>query len=152
MKPCLANNMSPDLITASESMSALGALSLMRSRGVRHLPVVNEGGDRVLGMLSDRDLINKDTDTPIVKLMSSPIFSFDIKTSLLVITNSMIEHKVSAFLVTEEGRATGIVTSEDLLILLSEMLAEQSGAKWVLSEFLLHPKVQKKTVAAGTVP
>lgn len=152
MKPYLNNNMTHKLVTAPETMSALGALTLMRSRGIRHLPVVNEAGDLIVGILSDRDLIKiEDMGTPVAKLMSCPIFSFDVNTSLLTITNAMIEHKVSAFLVTNEGEVGGIVTSEDLLLLLSEMLSEQPSAKWVLSEFLVNPRVQKElSVVAGT--
>lgn len=148
MNPNLANNMTHKLVTANENMSAYGALTLMKSRGIRHLPVVDEQGDFIVGMLSDRDLVRLDkSDIPVAKIMSTPILSFDVNAPILNVTNAMIEQKVSAFLVTKEGEVEGIVTSEDLLLLLSEMLAQQPSAKWILSEFLVNPKFQNKILA-----
>ena len=50
----LGDIMSKDPDTLSPGDSALDALELMRVRGYRHLPVVDQ--DRVIGMVSVRDL------------------------------------------------------------------------------------------------
>src|SRR5215216_5259307 len=48
------DSMTRDVVTLSPQTTAAEALALCREKGIRHLPVMEEG--RLVGMVSDRDL------------------------------------------------------------------------------------------------
>jgi CBS domain-containing protein len=48
--------MSPELVTAPESMGVTEAIELMRSRGIRRLPIVNDE-NRLVGIVTIDDLL-----------------------------------------------------------------------------------------------
>lgn len=52
----VADIMSAQVLTVSPKSSTHDCMALMREKNIRHLPVVE--GDRVLGMISIRDLMN----------------------------------------------------------------------------------------------
>lgn len=144
MKPLLTHNMTHKLVTVRQNVRAAEALELMKSHGFRHLPVLDDKGEYIVGMLSDRDLLkSSQPEVTVSNLMSVPILFFDIATPMLAVATAMVDKKVSAFLVTNNGEVEGIVTSEDLLVLLAEILSEDSSAKWILGEFLVNPKSQR---------
>ncbi|MNL75988.1 hypothetical protein D3C87_2018830 [compost metagenome] len=56
----------------------------------------------------------------------------------------MIEEKVSAYLITDNDEVIGIVTTEDMLVLLENFLTEADSARpRTLLDFLMNPVVQK---------
>lgn len=144
MKVNLRNNMSQKLITINHSATAGEAYKIMTANWIRHLPVVDESGDYIIGMLSDRDLLRTpNPSTPVKELMSFPVKTFDVETPVQRVVKAMINEKLSAFIITRQDQIAGIVTSEDMLILLSKILDEEESAKWVLSEFLVNPVFQR---------
>lgn len=149
MKPLLTHNMTHKVVTVKRNVPAHEAQAIMRNQLIRHLPVVDEAGELVIGMLSDRDLLRSPhPDKPVYELMSSPILSFDINTPMLVVASAMVERKMSAFLVTNDSEIEGIVTSEDLILLLIDILKKEPSPKWILSDFLVNPMMQKVLSAA----
>jgi acetoin utilization protein AcuB len=48
------DSMTRNVVTLSPQTTAAEALALCREKGIRHLPVMEEG--RLVGMVSDRDL------------------------------------------------------------------------------------------------
>lgn len=133
----LSNNMSKKLVTVSEKMMVEEALMVMKNHHFRHLPVVNDKND-IVGIVSDRDLY-KALNTEEVELggiMSKPIYKVDVKTNMKEIVDNMIKMKISAFLVTRDGEATGIITSEDMMQLLSQLLEGEKAGLSLLDEFL----------------
>lgn len=144
MKAALRNNMTHKLITVGKLVTAGEAYKLMVSSSIRHLPVVDEAGEYIVGMLSDRDLLRSPhSTTPIYELMSAPVRTFDVETPVKKVVQAMIDEKLSAFIVTGKDEIAGIVTSEDMLILLSKVLEEEQSPKWILSEFLVNPIFQR---------
>lgn len=144
MKATLKENMSRSLITIGRNAKCAEAYKLMTEEWIRHLPVLDETGQYVVGMLSDRDLLRSPhPTTPVYELMSSPVQSFDIDTPIRTVVQAMIDDKLSAFMITNKGDIAGIITSEDLLLLLSQLLKEDLNPKWVLSEFLVNPVLQR---------
>ncbi|MDG0816324.1 CBS domain-containing protein [Bdellovibrio svalbardensis] len=144
MKPELKNNMTHSLITISKNATAAEAYSVMNSEWIRHLPVIEDTTDYIVGIISDRDLLKAPhSTTPIYSLMSSPVRCFDISTPVRTVVKSMIDNKLSAFLITDKSEVAGIVTSEDMLLLLSQLLKDDHSAKWILSEFLVNPVLQR---------
>lgn len=144
MKATLRNNMTHNLVTINKHATAEEAYKLMVTSWIRHLPVVDDSGEYIVGMLSDRDLLRSPhPKTPIFELMSSPVKTFDVETPVKTVVQAMIDGKVSAFIITGKEEIVGIVTSEDMLILLSKALEEEQSPKWILSEFLVNPIFQR---------
>jgi CBS domain-containing protein len=124
--------MSRDLIVANWTDSLEDAYVVMRTKGVRHLPVVDEHG-LIVGIISDRDMQRAmqveqpdlrsgyparaefDPIAIVRDFMSWPIESIDEGTALGAAARRMIHRKISALLVTSQEEVVGIITSEDLL-------------------------------------
>ncbi len=137
MKATLQENMSHKLITVPVGTSAQDAYHIMVSNMIRHLPVTEKTGHSIIGILSDRDLLRTpDPKMDIAELMTSPTLSFDLHAPVRNVVQSMVDKKMSAFLITEHNEVIGICTSEDMLILLSKLLLDEPSTKWILSEFL----------------
>ena len=151
--------MSKKLLTIGMEAPLTEAYSLMQTRKIRHLPVVSPNGD-VIGILSDRDLQRAmspqyDKDSPremafrfdpafVAKdFMSWPIHKVHVDTLLLTVAKRMLLEKISAFLVeSEAGRIEGIITTDDMLRVLIQLLEKDPGRvgmslKGAWSEFTL---------------
>lgn len=132
MKNLAANKgMSTNLVTIDMDDSMERAFMLMEDRRIRHLPVVDEEG-LVVGILSDRD-VNRSRnprrtggflgDLRVSEFMTTPAITVDENTSLADVAEGMIDEKVSSFLVTRDGaEVVGIITSEDLMRILRDLL------------------------------
>lgn len=143
MKAALKNNMTRRLVTLNKHVHANEAYKVMSEGSIRHLPVTDDTGEYIVGMLSDRDLLRSPhPTTPIFELMSTPVRTFDIDTPIRSVLNAMIEEKISAFIITGKEGIEGIVTTEDMLILLAQMLEDEESPKWILGEFLVNPVFQ----------
>ena len=123
----LRHYMSKNLISVPESMKVEEALMVMKNHHFRHLTVTNEQ-NQITGLVSDRDLFKSlnSEDIMLSQIMTKNIRQFDIDTDIREIVKEMLRLKISAFLITSKGRGVGIVTSEDLLHLLSQLLASHA--------------------------
>lgn len=143
MKALLKDHITRHLVTIDKNATAEDAYKLMTNNWVRHLPVLDSENDLIVGMLSDRDLMRAPTNKkPVYELMSSPVRTFEITTPVKKVVQTMIEDKLSAFLITRNEDVVGIVTTEDMLLLLAQFLTEEESSKWVLGEFLVNPALQ----------
>jgi len=128
----VSRSMTRRVITANPETTVFEAQELMSKNRVRHLPVV-EQGDKLVGIVSDRDIRSalpfqcfKEGISPEEKqkleglrvkdIMTRKVFSispgYTIQDALLMIQNS----KVGALpVVDEEGRLKGILSVRDLL-------------------------------------
>lgn len=165
MKKTVNETMSTQIITIGWNERMETAWRRMQERRIRHLPVVNENGEAV-GMLSDRDVqramisqldpevtqvisdetIEFDQNAHVRDYMSWPARTVEAGSDLRLVTERMISEKVSAFLVTHEGRVTGIVTSEDLLQVLSDLLADPKtpATRWPNLASLLETPFERR--------
>lgn len=143
MKALLKDHITRHLVTIDKNATAEDAYKLMTNNWVRHLPVLDSENDLIVGMLSDRDLMRAPTNKkPVYELMSSPVRTFEITTPVKKVVQTMIEDKLSAFLITRNEDVVGIVTTEDMLLLLAQFLTEEESSKWILGEFLVNPALQ----------
>lgn len=146
----LKDHMTRELVTINRNATAIEAHRLMTNYWIRHLPVVDEAEEYIIGMISERDLLAATSmKVPVEELMSTPIRTFDINTPVRAVVDSMIEEKISAFLITKKDEIVGIITSEDMLILLDQMLKEEGGKSWDLSELLVNPALQRAAYLMG---
>lgn len=146
----LKDHMSRQLITIDRSAVAKEAQRLMTNYWIRHLPVMDTDTDHIIGLLSDRDLLRSpSSDIPVEQLMSTPFKTFDIDTPLVDIVEAMIDEKISAFVITKNQDVVGLVTSEDLLVVLAQILKEDSDKTWILNEILTNPALQRTAYILG---
>lgn len=133
--------MKNDIITIAETATMKQAADLMRSKRIRHLPVINPSG-RIVGILSDRDTrrgsatmnINDFEQTTaqaenhqVKNYMSSLILEVRASDPIGEVVKQMIRFKISCFLVVDEYSAPcGIVTSEDMLKYLVDLIEDRS--------------------------
>lgn len=141
----LKKSMSKKLLVVKERASLADAFRIMVQNNVRHLPVTNVDGE-VIGILSDRDLqramksnvsgdglFRQETcefnpENVVADYMSWPVKTLEASTTLKAATDKMLKEKVSCYLVTDAGRIEGIVTTDDLLKVLSALLEEPKNS------------------------
>ena len=128
--------MTQKLITATPEMSVKDAFLVMRRHRVRHLPVVE--GDRLVGIISDRDLrrpqwVDALDDWTTYYQINDDIRVKDAMTSNpeVVRTFDPIARAVRIFrerrygalpVMDKEGSLVGILSAQDLLLALEELL------------------------------
>ncbi|MDB4970221.1 MAG: hypothetical protein JWN44_5910 [Myxococcales bacterium] len=115
----------PHTVGVQESLTT--ARELMRAHRIRHLPVLD--GDRLVGILSDRDLalvsglsrVDPDRVAVAEAMMRDPqCISPD--SSLEWIATSMAQSKQGSVIVADHSRVVGIFTTVDALRALQELL------------------------------
>lgn len=112
--------MTGQLVAASEMMPVDLAFALMLQHKIRHLPVTRDG--ILIGMISDRDIYKSEQvnlNLKVADIMSKKTYSCEKGARIGDAADVMIEHKIDSLPVTEkDGRLIGIITSYDLLNLL----------------------------------
>ncbi len=129
----VADCMSSMLITATQTLKVSDAAEVMESHGILHLPVRDERG-RLVGIVSDRDVrlaayLDPSDDDAVVVYPDAPVWQImtprviDVSSSAPVseAATLMRDNRVGALIVRHRGRAIGVVSSEDLLGLLSSL-------------------------------
>jgi acetoin utilization protein AcuB len=117
------------VIVVNPTQKLTELMHLLRRRGVRHLPVVEEG--RLIGIISDRDLKGavaslltgqggRQSESPSPELtagavMTRPVVTVAPMFSVEEAARLMVTKKISALPVTEAGRLVGIITETDVL-------------------------------------
>ncbi|MNK87384.1 inosine 5'-monophosphate dehydrogenase [compost metagenome] len=144
MRLSLKDHMSRKLQVISEDDTVDNALHMMRNNWIRHLPVLDRNNEAVIGMISERDLlVAPRIQAPVRSIMSTPVKIFDINTPLDSIVHAMVEEKISAYLITDNEEVVGIVTSEDMLVLLEDLLNKADAPPKTVMELLMNPVLQR---------
>lgn len=118
----------PDPVMVPESASIDAMFELMEKHGVRHLPIVHDGG--VVGVVSDRDLrvarglsAERRNQVTARDIMATDPISVLADTPLDEVAFNMSERKIGSVLVYEEsGGYLGIFTVTDALNALVEVM------------------------------
>ena len=135
--------MTQKLIAVSPETSVKEAFTTMRARRVRHLPVVD--GDKLVGIISDRDLRRPkwaesiddwtryyqiDDDITVKDIMTSNPEVAHTYDNVLKAVRLFREQRYGALPVQDKtGKLVGILSAQDLLLALEELLTEKSAAK-----------------------
>jgi len=128
--------MQAELITITPETTLPEALRLVQRRGVRHLPVVENGN--LVGIVSDRDLkrampsaatslsaqeLNYLLDrVKVGEFMTRGVITIAPMFPVEEAARIMVTEKISALPVTEGGRLVGIVTETDVLRLFAKAM------------------------------
>src|SRR5258706_13497118 len=131
--------MSRSVVTLKPEQTLRDAIDLLRSKHIRHLPVVEAG--KLVGIVSDRDVkrttpslvggIERDEydealdATKVSRFMTRDPITVSPRTGLKAAVAIFIERKVGALpVIGPDGALAGIVTEIDLLRVLHAMLAD----------------------------
>ena len=119
-----ATVMSSNLISISEDRDIETAQGLMIVNKIRHLPVVNANNE-LSGIISTKDVAAApDRRKPIKSIMTTPVRIVKKGANVKSVIEIMLKHKIFSVLVANEEDVVGIVTTDDLLKLLSQVLED----------------------------
>lgn len=117
--------MTSNVMSVSPDAPLQEVASMMRERKFHHMPVID--GDRLVGMLSDRDMPPRGIDLKVKDMMTRNVKTCGLNDKIGHVADLMIEGRVHALPVLDaNGKVVGIVTSTDLLKYLRR---EQESAK-----------------------
>lgn len=136
--------MTRDPVTIRTGLTARTAAELMRSRKIRHLPVVDEEG-KLVGIVTDRD-IRQIVFSPAVRarfgdlaavaeqisvdeIMTTPVATTTRYADLADAAKIMHERRIGALLVVQRDRVVGILTEDDVLKAFAEMTGRTLEAR-----------------------
>lgn len=130
--------MSRQVVTLLPEQTLRDAIESMRSKRIRHLPVVE--GSRLVGIVTDRDVkratpsllsgIDRDEfdrvldDTLVSQIMTRDPTTVTPYMTIKSAVGLLLETRVGALPVVEAGDLVGIVTDTDMLRALYEMLPD----------------------------
>jgi acetoin utilization protein AcuB len=128
--------MTRTVVTLTPEQTLRDAVELLRSKHIRHLPVVEDS--RLIGILTDRDVkratpsllsgVDRDEydrvldETKIGQIMTREPMTVTPETGLKAAVKIFIDHKVGALPVVSDGLLVGIITEIDLLRVFHGML------------------------------
>lgn len=121
--------MTPDPITVPPGMPIFEARRLMYDRQIRHLLVTDTAG--LVGIVTDRDLrLNLPSPATglsvweinyilmkltVGEVMTKPVLTIGANRNIEAAAQQMLEHRIGALPVLDEGKLVGILTETDLL-------------------------------------
>ena len=116
--------MSANLISISEDRDIETADGVMRVNKIRHLPVVNSNNE-LSGIISTKDVAAAaDRRKSIKSIMTTPVRIVKKNTNVKTVIEIMLKHKICSVLVANEEDVVGIITTDDLLKLLAQVIEE----------------------------
>ena len=111
--------MSNSVVSVDSSVAATDAAKMMEDSGVGAIAVLENGSP--VGIVTDRDFAIKiaahsyPLDTPIRRMMSSPLISIDPNSDLLTASDLMSSRNVRKLPVIDDDQIVGIILSGDLV-------------------------------------
>lgn len=142
--------MTREVATLGPQASAAEALAICRGRGIRHLPIVD--GGRLVGLVSDRDLRDvspprgsADAEDALGGVKLSDVMTRGVETAHPLDT---IEHaadvlhsqRIGCLPVVADEEVVGIVTSSDMMRILTELIGAGERGSWIEVEVPNEPK------------
>ncbi len=145
------HRMKPNPISVSPHDSFRHAMTLIRQRGIRHLPVVE--GDRLVGIVTDRDIRQASPSAAtglevheltylleqvkVREIMTEKVVTVSPETLIEEAARLMLRHRIGGLPVVEEGRLVGIITETDILQAFVDLMGlqqEQTRLELVLED------------------
>ena len=107
------------VVSVDSSVTATDAAKMMEDTGVGSIVVLDN--NLPVGIVTDRDFAMKITahsypiDTPVRRIMSSPLISIDPNSDLWVASDLMSTRNVKKLPVIDDDKVVGMLTSSDLV-------------------------------------
>lgn len=135
--------MTTSVTTLTDDSRLIDAALLIRRTGKRHVPIV-DGEGKVVGIISDRDVARMAPSilgqmtpeeynsifeaTPITVAMTKNPLTIGPDEPIGNAVRELYSKKIGALLVVQDGKLAGILTVNDMLGLLNELLAQKENA------------------------
>src|SRR5579864_900181 len=136
MEPTLVRDiMTSDVTTLKRNEKLTIADDVMQLGRIRHLPVLDDDGEQVVGIVSQCDLFRgalaqalgygqharrKILDTLLVKdVMTTDVITTSPETPLAEAARVLMERKIGSLPVVKDGRLVGIITEGDFVALVA---------------------------------
>ncbi len=134
------DSMTREIVTLEPGASAAEAWSLCQERGIRHIPIVEDG--RLVGLVSDRDLRDvrggredRETDSPrwvrVGEIMTRQVVTIHPLDTIEHAAREIYDRKIGGLPVVADGELVGIITSSDMMRTLIEMVGAHGVGTWV---------------------
>lgn len=114
------DRMAPKLNTIPEGSSALDAAKYLTEH--RFSSIFIARGERVVGMLTDTDLVRKvmaagndGAKMKVEEIMTTTLFSIDLNAALTEANDMMDKHRLRHLAVTENGKIISVISIRDLI-------------------------------------
>lgn len=121
-----------DVVTATMDASAAELAGLMKDEAVGSVVVVS--GETPVGIVTDRDIVlyvvavdANPADVTARDLMSEDLFTVDTGAEPFAVVGRMADAGVRRVPVVEDGSLAGIVTLDDLIVVLANELGSLAG-------------------------
>ena len=111
--------MSKAIISVNTDTTVFQIAKMMEQGGIGAILVKKD--DHLAGIITDRDFATKivsnnlSFDTPVEKVMSSPLITINYNESISAAAERMTNKKIRKLAVTDNGNVIGLVTSTDLV-------------------------------------
>jgi len=116
--------MSKTLISVNPETTAFQVAKMMEQGGIG--AVLVKENDNLVGIVTDRDYATKIAannlpfETPVDKIMSSPLVTINYDESISTAAVRMTDKKIRKLAVSDNGNIVGIITSTDLVTQLTK--------------------------------
>jgi CBS domain-containing protein len=127
--PTVATLMRSDPLTIGPTETLSVAQAVMQRDGIRQLPVIDKGA--LVGILTERNLREHTgylDSTRVDGAMIEQVLTIASTTPAIDAARMLLERKINALPVVDDGRLIGIVTRSDLLRLVIQFLERGTGA------------------------
>ncbi len=133
--------MTREVVTLGPEASAGEALGVCREKGIRHVPIVEEG--RLIGLVSDRDLRDvspprggRDQENTLSWVRVRDIMSTDLVTigpldTIDHVAREIYERKIGCLPVVDGRELVGIITSQDMMRTMIELTGAHVRGSWM---------------------
>jgi len=111
--------MAKTLISVNPTTTALQIAKMMEQGGIG--AVLVKENENLIGIVTDRDFATKIAannlpfDTPVQKIMSSPLITINHNEPISAAAEMMTSKKIRKLAVSENGNIVGLITSTDLV-------------------------------------
>lgn len=107
--------MAKDIYFAHVPGNRTNALEIMREKKVSGLPVVKNGTNELVGVLTRTDLVENPDEEQIALIMTRNIVTASPEDDVKEVAAKMIENNIRRVPIVEEGKLVGLVTASDLI-------------------------------------
>jgi len=107
--------MAKDIISVHVPGNRANALEIMRKKKVSGLPVVKNGTDQLVGVLTRSDLVENPDEEQIAIIMTRDIVTASPDDSVKHVADKMIKNNIRRVPIVDNGSLVGLVTASDLI-------------------------------------
>lgn len=107
--------MSEDIYYVRVPGNRANAMEIMREKKVSGLPVVKNGTNELVGVLTRTDLVENPDEEQIALIMTRDIITASPEDNVKDVAGKMINYNIRRVPIVEEGKLVGLVTASDLI-------------------------------------